>query len=170
MDRYRLIMKAKRIFFLLPVLAFKFSLGQYIDGKIDTARTSLDSAESEKAKTTVNNFINTILQEGNVDSIFTMCSLPFVMDGDLYVDAQKAKAQFLVMIKEVNTHSEKMIIDTSYIFGVRKEILHRVIPLNVYFVISTLKFKMNGQITSKRSVFAVQVSDRPKITGISGID
>ena len=160
-------MNPKQSIFLLLIFSFHFSFGQSIDEKIDTSKVSFDPFESEKAKATVYNFVNTMLHEGNVDSMLSICSFPFIMDGELYNDVEKAKADFLVMIKDMGAHSVKVTVDTPSIFGVRKEVLHQLIPLNVYFVINTLKFDIDGQIRAKRSVFAVQVSNRPKITGIA---
>ena len=162
-------MKTIKVLSFLLITSIQVTFGQDLHDRIDTSRTSINYYEAQQAKKIAVDFTNCLFLGSDVDSLLTMCALPFAIDGQLFADGKKLRAQFTEITKETKKNqSYKIKVDSSFIFGTRKDILNGLIPLNTYFVVNTIKGEINGQSrTTIQIVFAVQVSDKPKIIGIT---
>ncbi len=162
-------MKAIKALSFFLITSIQLSFGQDLHEKIDTSQTSINYHEAQLAKKIAVDFTNCLFIGSEVDSLLTMCALPFAIDGQLFADSKTLRAKFIEITKETKKNqSYKIKVDSSFIFGTRKDILNGLIPLNTYFVVNTIKGEINGQSrTTIQIVFAVQVSDKSKIIGIT---
>jgi hypothetical protein len=133
----------------------------------DTTLKLVDPIRAEKAKALVLDYVRIIAQGTNADSLAKICGTPFSWDKKIIVDnwADLKKAQQAIISNKGK--NRKFIIDTVFVKAVRSEILDEIIPLNVYYVIAKIKVTKDNYEKTAEVLFAVQISDNPKIIGFS---
>ncbi|MGC4104038.1 hypothetical protein [Ferruginibacter sp.] len=134
----------------------------------DTTLKELDPVKAAQAKTLVLDFTRILSKGDNVDSVINLCSVPFSCNRKEIIDTKgdlKTVFQKIVEDKGKNRYYE---VDTVFIRAIRREVLDNIIPLNIYYVVIRMKVMKNGTIRKSSPVlFAVQVTDDPKIIGIA---
>lgn len=133
----------------------------------DTTLNSVDPIKAEKAKALVLDYIRILAKGDHPDSLVNICSIPFSWDRKRIIDNWsdfKASQRSIIEDKGKN---RKFIIDTIFIRTVRSEILDAIIPLNVYYVIAKVKVPKEIKDRTFGILFAVQISEDPKIIGFS---
>jgi len=165
----QITMKAIKALSFFLITSMQLSFGQDLHWSIDTSRASIKYDEGQQAKKIAVDFTNCLFLGSEADSLLAMCALPFAIDGELFADSKTLRAKFIEITKETKKNqSYKIKVDSTIIFGTRKDILNGLIPLNTYFVLNTVKGEINGQSrTTIQIAFAVQVSDKSKIIGIT---
>ena len=161
-------MKTPVIFWLfIMVTAFQTSYGQDKQNNSDTTLKNLDSAKAEIAKSLVTSYARLFFKGENIDSLASLCSLPFAWDRKKIIENWtdfKKEQQLIINQKGKN---RALDIDSVFVMAVRKEMLDRVVPVNIYYVVLTIKFSRDGKEQSANALFAVQISEQPKIVGFS---
>ena len=160
-------MKIQYFIALLLLNVTSYSYGQGLRDSVDTYGKNIDASFADQAKLVVANFITLLFKKGNIDSLLSKCSVPFVVDGKEVSNSSDLKKIFIRVMDAVNKRGHDINVDTTYIFGSRKEILNELIAVDVYFVACTIKIGVNCQSPTQQSIFSVQVGDRPKIIGIA---
>lgn len=161
-------MKTFRLFLtMFFLLVFYIGYGQDSYSYPDSTLKLVDPIKAEKAKALVLDYIRILSKGDNPDSLVHLCSIPFSWDRKRIIDnwADFKKAQRSVVAEKGK--NRQFIIDTVFIKGARIEMLDDIIPLNVYFVIVKIKVPRNDREIKAEVLFAVQISDNPKIIGLS---
>jgi hypothetical protein len=161
-------MKTFRLF-LTMLFLFVFYIVRAQDNYTypDSTLKLVDPIKAEKAKALVLDYIRILSKGDNPDSLVNICSIPFSWDRTRIIDNWadfKTAQQSVVAEKGGN---RQFIIDTVFIKRARIEMLDKIIPLNVYYVIARIKIASDNREKAAGILFAVQISDHPKIIGFS---
>lgn len=161
-------MKTFRLSFtMLFLLVFYVVRAQDNDTVTDTTLNLVDPIKAEKAKALVLNYVRIISKGGKPDSLVKICGIPFSWDKKRIIDNWadfKAAQQEIISKMGKNRQFE---IDTIFVKAARSEILDEVIPLNVYYLIAKIKATRDNYEKTAEVLFAVQITDNPKIIGFS---
>lgn len=133
----------------------------------DSTLKLVDPIKAEKAKALALDYVRILSKGENPDSLVNICGIPFSWDRKRIIDNWadfKAAQQSVVANKGKN---RQFIIDTVFIKGAKIEILDDIIPLNVYYVIVKIKIARGDKEKTYGILFAVQISDNPKIIGFT---
>jgi len=152
---------------MLFLLVFYFVQAQDISPYTDPSLKLVDPVKAEKAKALVLDYIRILAKGDNTDSLVNLCSIPFSWDRKRIIDNWadfKASQRSIIEDKGKN---RSFIIDTVFIKGSRSEMLDEIIPLNVYYVIAKIKVPKEIKGRTFGILFAVQISENPKIIGFS---
>lgn len=148
------------------LLCFSVANGQGKYTYPDTTLKSLDPIKAEKAKALALDYLRIFAKGDNIDSLVKICSVPFSWDRKRIIDNWvdfKASQQSLI---DEKGKDRQFKVDSVFIKAIRSEILDRVIPINVYYVVVKIKYTWEGRERSSGVLFAVQISDEPRIIGI----
>src|SRR6476659_8865724 len=161
-------MKARRFFWLfILVFAIQTSHGQAKQNNSDTTLKNLDPAKAEMAKSLVASYARLFFKGENIDSLASLCSLPFAWDRKKIIENWTDFKKEQQLIIDQKGKNRELAIDSVFVAAIRSEMLDRVIPVNIYYVIVTVKFNREGKERSANALFAVQISEQPKIVGFS---
>lgn len=156
-------------FFLTILFLSLFSLvrGQNTDTPLYKTPVSIDPIKAEKANALVLSYIRIILKGDRLDSLVHFCAIPFAWDRKKIIEnwADFNAAQQSVIDRKGK--NRQFIIDTVYIESVKSEMLDKIIPLNIYYVIAKIKVPGDTRGRIRSISFAVQISENPKIVGFS---
>jgi|GEM_PF-2865311 len=153
---------------LLLLASSAFGQENPMSGK-DTTLKNLDPVKAEKAKKLVYDYTRIWLRGDtqSVDSLVALCAFPFAWDRkEIIPGAEEFRQTQLRIIKEKG-RNRVSAIDSVYVKATRHEILDKVIPVDVYYVVLRLKITRSGKTKTENALFAVQVSGEPKIVGLS---
>jgi hypothetical protein len=148
-------------------LFFEITNSQELYTSPDTTEKSINPIRADKAKSVAVNYMRLLAKGENIDSILALCSVPFSWDRKEIISEQAALKQKHIDIIAKKGKNRAFFVDTAFIKATRKEMLDNIIPLDVYYVMIRIKQTSdpNGKVYD--ILFAVQMSDNPKITGIS---
>lgn len=161
-------MKTFRLFLtMFFLLVFYVMRGQDNYTYPDSTLKLVDPIRAEKAKALALDYIRRLSKGDNPDSLVNLCGIPFSWDRIKIIDnwADFRTAQQSVIANKGKNRQFK--IDTVLIKAARIEILDAIIPLNVYYVAVKIKIVKDNKEKTKGILFAVQISDNPKIIGFS---
>ena len=161
-------MKTARFFWLLILMiGLQTTYGQARQNNSDTTLKNLDPVKAEKAKSIVASYARLFFNGENIDSLASLCSLPFAWDRKKIIETwPDFKKEQQLIIDQKGKNSE-LVIDSVFVAAIRSEMLDKVVPVNIYYVIVTVKFNREGKERSANALFAVQISEQPKIVGFS---
>ena len=133
----------------------------------DTTGKSIDPIRADKAKSVAVSYMRLFAKGENIDSILHFCSVPFSWDRKEIISEQAALKQKYIDIIAKKGKNRAFSVDSVFITATRKEMLDKIIPLDVYYVMMRIRLPgdPNGKVYKVR--FAVQMTDNPKIIGIS---
>ena len=166
----------KQAAFLLAILSLLFSKNIYSQDQReesepkysfpDTTLQSLDPKKAEIAKSLVVSYTRLLAEGKNIDSIVLLCSVPFAWDRKKIISDKKEFRNTQIKLIEEKGKNRNFIIDSVYIKATRKEMIDKIIPLDIYYVMIKIRLTKEDQ-RSHYALFAVQMSDDPKIIGLS---
>lgn len=151
---------------LMMATAFPGSTQGLHEG-IDTARHSLDVGAANRSMVNVQEFVKGLLTNVPVDTLLKACTVPFVVDRAEFATTEELKKLLVELQAKLQSDKTKPRVDYVQVVGRRHEILNGLLAIDVYFVLCTLRFDIDGQTPTKQVVFAVQKFDVLKIVGIS---
>lgn len=133
----------------------------------DTTAKSINPIRAEKAKSVVLNYMRLFSKGENIDSILALCSVPFSWDRKEIISEKAALKQKHIDIIAKKGKNRAFSVDTVFVKATRKEMLDKIIPLDVYYVMIRIKAASDPNGEGYGIQFAVQMSDNPKIIGLS---
>src|SRR6478735_12405247 len=155
-------MKTPGIFWLfILVIGFQTSYGQAKQNNSDTTLKNLDPAKAEMAKSLVASYARLFFKGENIDSLASLCSLPFAWDRKKIIENWTDFKKELQLVINQKGKNRVLVIDSVFVAGIRNEMLDRVVPVNIYYVILTIKFNRDGVEKTANALFAVQISEQP---------
>lgn len=148
-------------------LFFEITNSQELYTYPDTTQKSINPIRADKAKSVAMNYMRLLAKGENIDSILDLCSVPFSWDKKEIISEQAVLKQKHIDIIARKGKNRAFSVDTIFVRATRKEMLDKIIPLDVYYVVIRIKLASdpNGKVYGIQ--FAVQMSDNPKIIGIS---
>jgi hypothetical protein len=152
---------------LLCLFAVNYSFCQESNNYPDTSDKVTDHDRTQKAKNLVLTFTRLILQGNDVDSILAICAVPFSWDRNEIISDFASLKNALERVIQQKGKGRQFFPDTVFIKKTRKEILDNIIPLDLYCMVIKIKNKPGDAEKSDEILFAVQMSDEPKIIGFS---
>lgn len=162
-------MKHLQMYFTVLLLFSSTKLvGQIKNPFPDTTLITLDITKAENAKSLALDYIRILSKGENLDSLKILCGLPFSLDKKRIITSwDELKNIHQAVIKEKGT-DRQYAIDTVFVKAIRNEILDKIVPLSIYYVIVELKVNQDGKQKAMKMVFAIQISENPRIVGIIG--
>lgn len=163
-------MAKKSTYIVLFIFLSSVCAAQPNAGAIDTTRANCENAPSRKAITVATDFMNALIKGASSETLRSHCAVPFCHDDTILVLTNSELKKFFDDLSSASSQSilkNHPRLDSVYVYGVQKGVLHGIIPINIYITVANIKFNIQGQEPSKQLVLAVEMSDTGKIVGMS---
>jgi hypothetical protein len=163
------MLNSKTLFVVLisSVMFFLTSQSQDTKGTTDKTTRPPDSAEMKVASGMVLSFANHLMKDKSVDEAMNLFSLPMMLDSDMITQSSALRQLLGVVYQDLHKPVPYQIkIDSVFYVAYRRGNIYDIVPFNLYFTNLTLGYYNGDRHGTKQILFAVQVSDKPRIVGM----